>query len=52
MRFRKEGQTALGNEIDTAPRHRPFNHIQVIIKADAEIGIVPAYYGPQAWERF
>ena len=46
MRFGEQGQTAFGDEVDAAGRHGVFDHVQVFVEADSEIGIVPGYQGP------
>src|SRR3990172_2073 len=43
VRFRKKGETAFGDEVDTAWRHGLLNHVEVVVESDPEIGIVPAY---------
>ena len=45
VRLRKQGQAAFGDEVDAARRHGFFDHVQIFVKADAEIGIVPGDHG-------
>src|SRR5205807_1331198 len=46
VRFGKQGETAFGHEVDAAGRNSVLDHIQVLVEADAKIGIVPGYQRP------
>ena len=46
MRFRKQGQAALGGEVDGSGRHGVLDHVEIVVEPDAEIGIVPRHQRP------